>query len=92
MRDIQPIREISFDDPIAHAGAAEFRHYRDHVGSMSDEDRERYRGTVLAVLSETGEIIASAENVAALRATVAASVFAGRHWRLVDGPVKSDPS
>ena len=68
------------------AAAAKYANYRDQVGDLSDAQRAEYRDKVLAVLCDTGEIVAAASSIAELRSAVASAGYANRPWRLVDGP------
>lgn len=68
-----------------HAG------YHDALGEMGEEQRRQYRGKVLAIASETGEIIAFADSRTELRVKVQASRFRDRYWRVADGPTGDEP-
>jgi hypothetical protein len=70
---------------------ADLKCYRDSLANLSADDRAKYQGKVLAVLEETGEVIAVESNVADLRKAVAQSEYKGRPWRRVDGPTGFPP-
>tara|TARA_Y100000310_G_scaffold339442_2_gene432088 strand:- start:548 stop:847 length:300 start_codon:yes stop_codon:yes gene_type:complete len=91
MNKRRKIEDLLPGDPRIPNGIEQFRQYRDHVGNLTPAERKEYRGKVLAVLSETGEIIAAASDVESLRITVAESKYNGCDWRLTDGPTGDDP-
>lgn len=88
---MRKVKSLSAADPRVAPGRANFAGYEDHVGSMSSSDRALYRGKVLAVLSSSGEIIAAAEDIEALREAVGMSTYSTCEWRLVDGPTLALP-
>jgi len=65
--------------------------YRDSIREMTAEERNRFRGKVLAILVETGKIIAAEETPEELKKAVDCSQFRGRRWRLMDGPGDEPP-
>lgn len=73
------------------AAAESLRNYRDAMGCMSEADRRRYKGQLLAVLCETGEIIAAAGTTDELGRAVAESEHRRRPWRMIDGPGEEGP-
>ncbi|HET6881407.1 MAG TPA: hypothetical protein VFI31_14690 [Pirellulales bacterium] len=76
---------------VLAAAAESLKNYRDGVRYMSPEERQRYQGQVLAVLCETGQIIAAAPTPDELSKAVAASPYDGRPWRMTDGPGTDPP-
>lgn len=86
MRSLKKIHELVAGDPLVEEGASHFRDYHDHVGDLTEAERQAYQGKVLAVLSETGQIIAVADDIQNLRRLIAESAYQGRPWRLIDGP------
>ncbi|MGH7135086.1 MAG: hypothetical protein ACREHD_05055, partial [Pirellulales bacterium] len=58
---------------------------------MSPEERQRYQGQVLAVLCETGQIIAAAPTPDELTKAVATTPYHCRPWRMTDGPGAEPP-
>ena len=73
------------------AAAESLKNYRDGVLHMSPEERQQYQGQVLAVLCETGQIIASAPTPEELTKVVAKTSYHGRPWRMTDGPGAEPP-
>ncbi|MBX3436705.1 MAG: DUF2934 domain-containing protein [Planctomycetaceae bacterium] len=67
------------------------RSYRDPLTSATAEQLDLWKNKVIAILPETGEVIAFAESVEKLRLRVAESEYRGRTWRLMDGPIGQAP-
>ncbi len=72
--------------------SGDLRKYHDAVGQLSVTERKDYRGKILAVLTETGNIIAVASNKTELCESVAATRFADCPWRIFDGPTSDTPT
>lgn len=78
-------------DEVLATIAESLKAYRDGVLHMSPEERQRYQGQVLAVLCETGQIIAAAPTADELAEAVATTPYHGRPWRMTDGPGAEPP-
>jgi len=91
MSKLRKVRNISGDDPEFREALEGFARYRDPVTRMTDADRVKYQGKLLAILSETGEIIAAEWTLQALQQAVGSSEYKGRDWRLLDGPSGEPP-
>ena len=70
---------------------SDLRNYRDAIGEMTDRERDRLRGKVLAILCETGRIVAVESTVEELTSAVEKTQFQGLPWRLMDGPGDEPP-
>ena len=84
-------RKISENDPVIQEAAASLREFRDPFASATEEELAYWRDKVLAILPDTGEVIAVAESVQELRKLVENSDHCGRTWRLMDGPTGHVP-
>lgn len=73
------------------AAAESLRNYRDPVARMTQADRERYKGKLLGVLCETGEIIAAAATEGELEAAVDRAGYRECAWRIMGGPSDAAP-
>lgn len=71
--------------------AESLRNYRDPVARMTHADRERYKGKLLGVLCETGEIIAAAVTEGELEAAVERAGYRESAWRIMGGPSDAAP-
>ncbi len=65
--------------------------YRDALTSMRADELARLKDKVLAISTETGQIIAVADSAAELREMVRRSAFSNRPWRRAMGPSSKGP-
>lgn len=91
MADTDEIKAISEDDPRVASLRDHSGDCRNTLGQLSREERDRYRGKVLAIHIETGKIIGSADTPEELQKAVRKSEYRGQDWRLVDGPTGEEP-
>lgn len=80
------LRDITEQDSEVRSAVLSVRAYRDPFTFATPEELEHWRNKVIAILPETGEVIAVAESVQELRILVAESEYHGQTWRLMDGP------
>lgn len=67
------------------------RNYRGRVAEMTQRERSQYTGKLLAILCETGEIIAAAGTESELKAAVNETAYRDSAWRIMGGPCDAPP-